>query len=241
MVKMTINRFPPLEYKLAEALNTLCTNLSLAGGDIKKILITSCHPREGKSFISMNLMRAFATFGMRVLLIDGDIRNSKLQVTYDIQVQSAQKYRGLTGYLVGITSMEDIIGETDIPGAYMILSGTNAMNSFPLFNTPRLSELLDSVTPQFDLVLIDAPPVGTIIDAAKIALHADGALFIVEGGAVSISQLKSATLQIEKTGCPIIGYVMNKTDNLLQSNDYYYSYGYGTDKRSSRKHKKKRN
>ena len=226
MIDMDIRHFGALEYQLSEAMNTLCTNLSLAGGDIRKILITSCHPQEGKSFIAMNLMRAMAGVGKKVVLVDADIRASLLQRTYDIQLRGTdKKYLGLCGYLSGLCDIEDIVGRTNIQGAHMILSGRVVMNSFPLFNSPRLEELLNRLAAEYDIVLVDAPPVGTIIDAAKVAMQCDGALFVVESGGISVGELKSSSAQIEKTGCPILGYVLNKADG-RELNGKYYTYYY---------------
>lgn len=125
-------------YQTKEAVNTLCTNLSFAGGDIKRIMLTSCHPQEGKSFVSMQLMRGFSELGMRVVLVDADIRASKLQWAYDIQISGANSgnYPGLTRCLAGRASIDDVLGSTNIPGAWMILSGRTVNNSLPLFNTP---------------------------------------------------------------------------------------------------------
>ena len=75
----SINRLPALDYQVTEALNTLCTNLSFVSPSIKKIMITSCRPEEGKSFMSINLMRALASLGRRVILVDADLRRSVME------------------------------------------------------------------------------------------------------------------------------------------------------------------
>lgn len=228
MPTFEIKRFGELEYQAKEAINTLCTNLSFAGGDIKKIMITSCHPQEGKSFVSMNLMRGFARLGMRVVLVDADIRASALQRVYGIHIDGVGedgKYPGLTRYLGGRCSVEEILGRTNIPNASMILAGRTVTNSLPLLNTPRLKHLLDALASQFDVVLVDAPPVGTIIDAAKIATACDGTLFVVESGTVSRSHFQRAYGQIEKTGCSILGTVLNRYDDLEYGGKYYYYSG----------------
>lgn len=232
MITMDIRHFPPLEYQQAEAMNTLCTNLSLTGGDIRKILITSCRPQEGKSFVAMNLMRAMAALGLKVILVDADIRASILQRTYSIDVHSGSHYIGLCGYLSGLCSIEDVIAKTNIDGADMILSGRTVMNSFPLLNSPRLATLLNHLASAYDLVLVDAPPVGTIIDAAKIATQCDRTLFVVESGGITASELKSSSYQIEKMGCPILGYVLNKIDTRNYKKKYYSSYYYSSEHRS---------
>ena len=228
MPSFEIKRFAQLEYQAKVAVNTLCTNLSFAGGDIKKIMITRCHPQEGKSFISMNLMRSFASLGMRVVLVDADIRASALQSVYGIQIAGdyeADRYPGLTRYLAGRASVDEILGPTNIPNASMILSGRRVINSLPLLNTPRLRQLLDYLTTKFDIVLVDAPPVGTIIDAARIATSCDGTLFVVESGTVSRFHLQRSLSQIEQSGCTVLGTVLNRYDDREYGSKYYYSGG----------------
>ena len=228
MVDMKVTRFESLAYQANEALNTLCTNLFFTGGDIKKIMVTSCHPQEGKSFVAMNLMRSLAGLGMKVVLVDADIRASAIQGVYGVQITTAdgQAYPGLTRYLAGRCQADDIIGKTDIANAWMILSGRNVTNSLPLLSSPRLKNLLDALAKQFDVVLVDAPPVGTIIDAAKIAGACDGTLFVVQSGGTSHQELSAAIQQIEKTGCPILGSVLNKFDERQYGDKYYYHKSY---------------
>lgn len=238
MVDMKISRFEPLAYQANEALNTLCTNLFFTGGDIKKIMITSCHPQEGKSFVAMNLMRSLAALGMKVVLVDADIRASAIQGVYGVQISTTdgQGYSGLTRYLAGRCQADEIIGKTDIANAWMILSGRNVTNSLPLLSSLRLKNLLDALAKQFDVVLVDAPPVGTIIDAAKIAGACDGTLFVVQSGGTSHHELTMAIQQIEKAGCPILGSVLNKFDERQYGDKYYYhkSY-YSSDSGATRK------
>lgn len=229
MPAFEIRCFSTLEYQAKEALNTLSTNLSFAGGDIKKIMVTSCHPQEGKSFVSMNLMRSFAEQGMRVVLIDADIRASMLQLRYDIQIsglREGERYPGLTRYLAGRCGVDDVLARTNIPNAWMILAGSTVKNSLPFFNTPRLKNLLDALSQRFDVILIDVPPIGTIIDAAKIAPLCDGTLVVVQSNAISHSHLTNALRQIEKTGCPLLGTVLNQFDNRTYSDKYYYQNSY---------------
>ena len=229
MVYMEFQHFYKLDYPTQEAFNTLCTNLSFTGGDIKKIMVTSCHPHEGKSFVSINLMRSLVNSGMRVLLVDADIRASTLQHTYGITIETpdGSKYDGLTGYLSGRCDLSRIIGETNIEEAYLILSGKNVINSFPLFSTPRFKTMLDTLTPEFDVVLIDTPPIGAIIDAAKIAPLCDGALFVVQSGETTDEELTEGIAQIEKANCPILGYVLNKHDESKFGGKYYHKDKYG--------------
>lgn len=229
VLNFEIRNFAPLEYQVHEAFNTLCTNLSFAGDDCQSIMLTSCFPSEGKSFVAMNMMRTFAQLGMRVVLVDCDLRASQLQSRYKIQIESDQSdfhYPGLTRYLAGRCALEDLLGQTNIANAWMILAGRAVNNSLPLLNTSRLKRLLETLSQRFDIVLVDAPPIGTIIDAAKIAPACDGTLFVLESGLVSRSKFSSALKQIERTGCTFLGTVLNQYDDRLSSSKYYYSDSY---------------
>ena len=228
MLEMEIRHFEPLDYYANEAFNMLCTNLFFTGGDIKKIMVTSCHSREGKSFTTMNLMRSLAGLGMRVALVDADIRASRLQETFNIRVNmpEGQRYAGLARYLAGVCGMSDVLAKTNIPNASMVLAGRNVLNSLPLLNSHRLTELLDALAEKFDIVLVDAPPVGMVIDAAKIATRCDGTLLIIQSGTVHRHELQRVLFQIEKTGCPILGTVLNQFDEQKYDDKYYYSKTY---------------
>lgn len=229
MTTMQIRRFGQLEYQAKEAFNTLCTNLFFTGADIKKIMLTSTLPSEGKSFIAMNLMRSLADQGRKVVLVDADIRASALQGSYDIKIvtEDGSRYSGLTKYLSGGCAKEEILAQTSIPNAWMILAGHNVTNSLPLLSSPRLGELLDWLSKDFDVVLVDAAPAGTIIDAAKIVTNCDGTLFVVESGQIRRQELKETIMQLEKTGKPVLGTVLNKFDERKYGNrSYYYHKSY---------------
>jgi len=225
MPAFEIGRFGQLDYYAKEAVNTLCTNLSLAGGDFKKLMITSCHPEEGKSFIAMNLLRSFAELGLKVVLIDADMRASRLCGTYDIRIDGSKdkKPQGLSAYLAGRCELSDILGSTNIPNAWMILAGKTVINSLSLLTSPRFGMLLDELASEFDVVFIDAPPIGTIIDPARIAESCDGMLLVVHSGSVVIQEMAAVIRQIEKTKCPLLGTVLNMYDNKRYGNKRYYN------------------
>lgn len=109
MNNLTIGRFPPLSYACGEAVNTLCTNLSFSGENLRKIMITSCHAAEGKSFLSMNIMRTMAKFGKRVALVDADLRRSMITAKYSLQYSGEDQKRGLAHLLVGMAGEDEVI------------------------------------------------------------------------------------------------------------------------------------
>ena len=232
MNSLTINHFPPLKYAGVEAVNMLYTNIAFSGENVKKIMFTSCHASEGKSFLSMNIMRTIAKLGKSVVLVDADLRRSVVVQKYGIQFSAGEQAVGLSHYLAGMAEEADVVYETNIPGAYMIPVGRKVSNSLSLLNSNRFQRLLDDLAAQFDYVIIDAPPVGLVIDAAQIAKFCDGTVMVVGYNTVRRQELNDAKDQILQTGCPILGAVMNMTeyDSFLSKKysykSYYSHYGY---------------
>lgn len=225
MKTVKIRNFPKLSFVAAEAVNTLCTNLTFSGEHVRKIMVTSSHASEGKSFVSMNIMRTMANFGKTVALVDADLRRSMIGGHYGLRF-SDEKPKGLAHMLAGMAGIEDIIYNTDIEGAIMIPEGRDVSNPMPLLNSPRLGELLDYLAEVVDYVIVDAPPVGTVIDAAQIAKQCDGTLLVIGYNATRRQELVDVKEQLVQTGCPILGVVLNqvKYDNYMGRKYYYKSY-----------------
>ena len=244
MELLEFTRFETLDYACTEALNTLCTNLSFAGSRYVKIMVTSHQPGEGKSFITMNMMRTLADLGKKVVMVDADLRRSTLSTRYGIRTQNAQS-RGLTHYLAGMCEIDDVLHKTDIDGAYIVPMRHEVSNSLSLLNTPRLAQLLNELAEDFDFVLVDAPPVGVLIDAAEIARFCDGTLLVVSYNTVRRKELNECKRQIELAGCKVLGAVLNKmTFDTYSSKKYYnksyYSY-YSPEKVQARKKAREKN
>ena len=235
MKSVSITRFSPLSYAGSEAVNMLCTNLSFSGENIKKIMFTSCHASEGKSYLSMNVTRTMAKLGKSVVLVDADLRRSMIVQKYGIQFNNGEQEVGLSHYLAGMVDETEVVYETDILGAYLVPVGRKVSNSLPLLNSARFQKLLDDLAAEFDYVIIDAPPIGLVIDAAQIAKYCDGTVLVVGYNSVRRQELADARDQIDQTGCPILGTVLNMTeyDNYLSKKysykSYYTHYGYQTD------------
>lgn len=242
MRTLNIRQFPPLSYACNEAVNTLCTNLSFAGTDVRKIIITSCHAAEGKSFLSMNIMRMLAKFGKTVVLIDADMRRSMISAKYHLDFDSAEEKWGLSHVLAGMATEEQALYQTNIAGAYMVPVGREVSNPLPLLNSPRFAQLMDHLAQQVDYVLVDAPPVGLVIDAAQIAKNCDGSLIVVNYNSVRRQELIDVKEQLEQTGCPIIGAALNMVeyDHYLSKKYYYKSYYSGYERYDRKSQKKDR-
>lgn len=225
MATINILDFPPLSYAGTEAINTLCTNLTFSGDGIKRIMITSCHASEGKSTISMNIMRTMAKLGKKVVLVDGDLRRSMITKDYKLQFPSPDCL-GLTHLLAGMAREEEVLYATDIPGASIVPVMKTVSSSLSLLNSNKMEKLLDLLAQYFDYVIVDAPPIGALIDAAQIARYCDGTLLVVSYNTVRKQELIDAKQQLEATGCPILGTVINQAefDAYINRKYYYKSY-----------------
>ena len=212
-----------LDYAVSEAFNTVCSNLSFSGKNVKKIVVTSCEPNDGKSFVSMQTAVNMAKRGKRVLLIDADLRLSVLNAHYEIELLGTGY--GLAHFLSGQCQMEDAIYETSIPNVFLIPIGTDVQAPLSLIATPDFDHLIRTVGDNFDYVIIDAPPVGLVIDAAEIAKSCDGSILVLEYNKTHRRALAEAKDQLERTGTPILGCVLNKVTMDRLSTKKYYSYG----------------
>ncbi|MDY2784607.1 MAG: CpsD/CapB family tyrosine-protein kinase [Faecalibacterium sp.] len=222
MNKIVFKRFETVSYPVNEALNTLATNLSFVGLGVKKIMITSAQASEGKSFISMNLMRKMVERGKRVVLVDADLRRSVIARTFAVQFETGEKGYGLSHYLAGIAEKEDIVYQTNIPNAFIVPVGKSVPNPIPLLLTGRFRELLNTLAEQYDYVIVDAAPVGVVIDAAEVARSCDGTLLVVGYDQVHRQELLEVKRQLEQTGVPILGAILNQVEYKGYTGKKYY-------------------
>ena len=204
-------------YQATEAFRTIKTNLRFCGRDKKVIAVTSCVPNEGKSSVSMRLAQALREDGAKVILIDADLRKSVMFR----QVMVEKGSRGLSDYLAGQCSVNDIICDTDLENFKIILCGITPPNPTELLRTEAFRKLLQKLREMYDYVLVDTPPVGLVIDAAVIAESCDGILWVISSGQISRRIALETKGQIEKSGCPLLGAVLNKTESSLSEYEYY--------------------
>ena len=225
MNRLEISRFPELDYACGEAMNTLCTNLSYCGDDVRVVLFTSRYEQEGKSSIVMNVMRTLAGLGKRVALVDADLRRSSLARRYRFQF-SQQQNAGLAQYLAGMCPLESAVYETNIPNAYLLPAGREVFSSLQLLASPRFGRMIAQLRKQFDVVLVDTPPAGVIVDAIEIAKHCDGSIIVVSYNTGRKQEIGEVADNLRKTGCKVLGAVMNGVDlGSFRNRRYYYRSG----------------
>ena len=223
MNKIILNDIDELKYGRREAINSLKTNLKFAGTDVKVVAFTSCNPNEGKSTTCFDLAKAFADSGQKVLLVDADMRKTVMLQRYRIDNQG-QKVGGLTHYLSGQVTFDNIITSTNITNLYMVLAGPLSPNPAELLGGGKFDDLISACRKVFDMVIIDTPPLGAVIDAAIIAPKCDGAVIVAEANETSARVAIGVKKQLEMTGCRILGCVLNKVPS--SGNAYKYKYRY---------------
>lgn len=240
-----IKRIPKRDYATSEALNTICSNIMFSGNSIRTILITSAVSGEGKSYTTLNLAVSFANRGMKVLLIDTDLRRSKLNTRYGIKFDSEKQY-GLAHYLAGYCRISDMIYETNVPNLHLVPVGKTLSNTIPLVSSAMFQNMLKELQASYDLILLDAPPVGLVVDAAEMAKYCDGTVLVVAYNETHRRELLEAKRQIEMSGCNILGCIINKVNfDSLTAKKYYnksyyshYDHYYYTPPKTERKKQK---
>lgn len=215
------------DYFYEEAIKTLRTNIEFSGSEVKTVVITSCYPNEGKSDILFQLAREMGKAGKKVLVLDADIRKSSFVSRYQV----SGKTNGLSQYLSGQINLHDIVYATNYTGVDIIFSGPVAPDPTELLSQKVFGELLQNMRDLYDYILVDTPPVLSVIDAAVAAKQCDGVILVIESELVSRKAAVKAKDQLKKSGCRLLGAVLNKVD--MKKNKYYskYSYYYGSDNR----------
>lgn len=207
------------DYRIKEAFKTLRSNIEFSGSDIRVIAITSCTPNEGKSSVAMEVAKSFAEAGSRTILIDADMRKSVLVGRY----RTGAVRKGLSQSLIGRTVLEDAICETNVDNLYMIFAGPVPPNPSELLGDNLFEQMLQKLRENYDYIIIDTPPLGSVIDAAVVAKRCDGTVIVVENNTVSYRFVQKVKEQLDKTESRILGVVLNKVN--LNSKGYYGHYG----------------
>lgn len=220
MRRATITKMEHLDYSGAEALNTICSNISFAGKNLRKIVTTSCEASDGKSYLTLQIARNIAKRGKRVVVVDADLRRST--VVRKLGLEASGELLGLAHYLTGHNPLEDVLYATNLEGISVIPAGRDVKNPVPLLDSEDFRNLLNTLSKSFDMVFVDAPPIGLVIDAAEIAKACDGAVMVLHYNKTRRRDVLEAKKQLEHTRCPILGCIINKVSfDSIASKKYY--------------------
>ena len=158
-------------------------------------------------------------------MVDADLRKSVLAAKYHIQGID----KGLSHYLTGQAEIEDIIYETETEGFYLSVAGPLSPDPTSLLDSDQFQKFIDKVREDYDYVIIDAPPLGVVIDAVIIGKYCDGAVLVIEQGVIKRKVVQDVIKQLKRGEVRILGAVLNKVDERIGAYgayDYKYSYSY---------------
>jgi capsular exopolysaccharide synthesis family protein len=218
----------------------------LDSGPLKTILVSSGMPAEGKTFVAANLaMNLARNKSQNILLIDADLRNPSLHT-----ILGAPNVPGLAEYLAGAAEVNDILqrnqnprvveagGLRSIPDVTFIPGGMGGDSASELVANHRIEKLIATLSPHFDWIVVDSPPVLVFTDAVDIARAADAVLLVARGAATPYTVAQRA--QAAFSNSRILGFVLNAVKDVPRNSSYYYNYGnHGKNKPASGAHSQK--
>jgi capsular exopolysaccharide synthesis family protein len=194
---------------ISEAFRSLRFNLeSIVDREMKTITITSAGKGEGKTTTALNLAVASAQIGKKVLLIDADLRNPSIHLSFGVDNTS-----GLTSFLTGQRSAKEIIRETHVDNLSIIMSGPILPNPAELLASKAMSSLLTELKRDYDMIIMDAPSILPLTDAKIIAAKCDGVLLVVGYGKLKQNVAKRVKEELVRTKAKLIGVVLNRMNN----------------------------
>ena len=215
------------DYFVQTELDRLRANIGFSGTEKKVIMFTSCEPNEGKSYVSVNIWRDLARAGKRVCLVDADMRKSDLRRSLSLSVNEGE-FLGLSHFLSGQAELKDVVYATPEKNAYLIPTIT-MINPSILLDNERFANMIAALRRDFDYVIVDTPPMGIVSDGQVIAAKCDGCILVIRAHSTRRAAVKNSLSLLEKTGCVLLGVVLNRVDNEIANRYYkknYYSKNY---------------
>jgi len=190
------------------------------------LVVTSAGPSEGKSTTVINIAISIAEVGQKVLLIDADLRRSRLHTIFGCEASP-----GLTEFLREGKSSEQtvflpgVIRETEVPGLSILPSGKATTAATSLLYGPLMSQALKQLRTQFDTILIDTPPMLQIPDARVLGRLADEVILVLRSGKTSRDAAVAAVQKFKEDGTDVLGTILNDWDPRQSASGYYGYYG----------------
>lgn len=225
---------------VSEAYRALRTNVEKTreARDAKIVMVTSSVLEEGKTTTAANLALAFAQMGRKTLLLGADLRRPDIHRVYGLQKEPGladvltgsmpweSATRGLSDILLGELPMDIVMLTPGMDNLHLLPSGSNPLNPAELLSSHAVKTLIDELRANFDIVIIDTPPIIPVTDSAILAEHTDGIILVYEVGKVGRDVLKRAKSHFDNVNADIWGIVMNdvkaEAETTLRDTDYYY-------------------
>jgi len=204
---------------LAEATRVVRTNLMLMSPDkpFKVLLVTSSQASEGKTTVASAIAIAVAQAGQRVLLVDCDLRRSRLHAVFDVSNDV-----GATGVTVGASDLNEAVSETVVPNLFVLPSGPRPPNPAEILQSERFKHVLEDLKGRYDRIIIDSPPISVVSDGLILGAQVDATVFVVRAGKTKRDNARKATRSLRDVSAPVAGIVLNGLD--LKREEYYGRY-----------------
>ncbi|MFJ7752610.1 CpsD/CapB family tyrosine-protein kinase [Peribacillus muralis] len=204
---------------VVEQYRTIRTNLQFSAveKDIRSMIFTSANPGEGKSTTSINVAAVFAQQGKRILIIDADLRKPSVHMNLNIE-----NFLGLTNIITKQNKLQEAIQSSIYPNLDVLTSGPIPPNPSELLGSNGMENVLEEAKMNYDLVILDTPPVNAVTDAQILANMTDGVVLVVSSGSTEIQQAKKAKELLHNANAKLLGAILNKKKQKYSDEYYYY-------------------
>lgn len=224
-LRLSLDKNAPFIYQ--EAYKSLRTNLNFIASttDVKSVVVTSAIPKESKSNVAVNLALNMASEGKSVIVVDCDLRKPVLHR----YLNAGHRRVGLTDVLAGIVRLDDVIVKYKDVRLHLLPAGSIPPNPSEMLSQERMRKLVDYLKETYDFVILDAPPVSVVTDAAVLGSYVDGAILVVRSKFAPKETVQLAKQKLENVDIKILGVVLTRYNakDATKNSAYTYSYGYG--------------
>jgi non-specific protein-tyrosine kinase len=205
---------------VSEAFRSLRTNIQFASVDkpVHTLLVTSPSPEDGKSTVAANLSISLAQSGLRVALVEADLRRPQVHKKMNLP----NRYGLSSVFVQPQSAVNGALQKTEVSNLMAITSGELPPNPAELLGSGRMSDILGQLGKHLDMIVLDTPPVLVVTDSAVLATRVDGVLMVVKPGKTKQAAFRQAIEQLNRVGANILGVVLNDVE--VKSSRYRYSY-----------------
>lgn len=217
---INLDNLQELPYSMEEAVNRLRINIGFLGNEVRKIMVISSIPNEGKSFVAAHMWRQMANVGTPTILLDMDLRKSVLKGTLGAKTEG----KGTSDYLAGSAELDEVISHTQMEKGDIILNTSNVMNPSFLLDSSRFEKMMKELSNRYRYVFVDTPPLDLVSDGERIGSQCDGAILVIRSGMIPAKMARETAAKLERAGCRLLGVVLNRA---ASGGRGYYSKYYG--------------
>lgn len=212
----------PEKSPIAEAYRSMKTSIQFVAQDKSKkiFVISSANPSEGKSLVSANLGISFAQGGQKTLILDGDLRRPVQHNHFGFN-----RKPGLTNHLYDEVSFEEIVHQTSTENLSVILAGTSPTNPAEILHSRKMIKFLEKVRENFDIILIDSPPIIACVDSRILGQASDGMMIVAKVESTKSNDIEHVVRLSRQLNVEILGVVLNQVE-FHYGYPYYYAYRY---------------